>query len=186
MSKADQKTLIAVARERIEATLEDREPRFPPAGPALHEPSGAFVTLHLCDGSNRALRGCIGHIDASDSIYETVKSVAYSAAFSDYRFRPLTVGELPKIELEISVLSPMRRVHDTSEIVPGEHGLYMRRGGRSGLLLPQVASERNWDRETFLAQTCRKSGLPSDSWKDPQTEIYTFTAQVFDEASCDE
>ncbi len=144
--------------------------------------SAAFVTLHKREGAARALRGCIGQIEATGTLYETVKSTAHSAAFSDYRFPPLTMDELPAIELEISVLSPLHRITKPTEVQHGE-GLFVRHGDRSGLLLPQVATERDWDRETFLTQTCRKAGLPGDSWRDSETEIYTFTAEVFDEAS---
>ena len=123
-----------------------------------------------------------GQIEATGTLYETVKSTAHSAAFSDYRFPPLTMDELPAIELEISVLSPLHRITKPTEVQNGD-GLFVRHGDRSGLLLPQVATERDWDRETFLTQTCRKAGLPGDSWQDSETEIYTFTAEVFDEAS---
>ena len=156
---------------------------MPPAPtPAVIVEAGAFVTLHKRKGAARTLRGCIGQIESVGTLYDTVKSVAHSAAFSDYRFPSLTVDELPSIELEISVLSPFRRITETSEVQPGV-GLFMRRGDKSGLLLPQVATERNWDRETFLTQTCRKAGLPGDSWQDSETEIHTFTAEVFDETS---
>lgn len=141
------------------------------------------MTLHKREDAARTLRGCIGQIEVTGTLYDTVKSVAHSAAFSDHRFSPLSIDELPAVELEISVLSPLHRITEATEIQPGEHGLLMRRGGRSGLLLPQVATERNWDRETFLTQTCRKAGLENDSWQDSETEIYTFTAEVFDEAS---
>lgn len=182
MDQSDKSLLLTLARERIEAALEDRQPVPPAPTPAVMIESGAFVTLHKQDGAVRSLRGCIGQIEATGTLYDTVKSVAHSAAFSDYRFPPLSINELPAIELEISVLSPLHRITEATEVQHGD-GLFMRRGSRSGLLLPQVATERNWDRETFLTQTCMKAGLPGDSWQDSETEIYTFTAQVFDEAS---
>jgi AmmeMemoRadiSam system protein A len=183
LDPSDRKLLLKLAREQIEAVLDKRQPTPPAPTPALQVESGAFVTLHLRADAGLSLRGCIGQIESTGTLYETVKSVAHSAAFSDHRFSPLTVDELPSVELEISVLSPLHRIAETLEIQPGEHGLFMRRGARSGLLLPQVASERNWDRDTFLTQTCKKAGLPGDCWQDSETEIYTFTAEVFDEAS---
>ena len=182
LDQSDKSLLLTLARERIEATLENRQPTLPAPTPAVAIESGAFVTLHKQEGAVRALRGCIGQIEVTGTLYDTVKSVAHSAAFSDYRFPPLSIDELPSIELEISVLSPLHRITEATEVQPGE-GLFMRRGGRSGILLPQVATERNWDRETFLTQTCKKAGLPGDSWQDSETEIFTFTAEVFDEAS---
>jgi AmmeMemoRadiSam system protein A len=147
----------------------------------LSRPGGAFVTLHTVTGSGEALRGCIGHIEARDSLYETVKSVAYASAFRDYRFRPLTIDEYDTIAIEISVLSELRRITDPSIVVPGTHGLYVEAAGRAGILLPQVATEQGWERDEFLNQTCRKAGLPTETWRDPATSISIFTAQVFNE-----
>ena len=180
---ADKRLLLALARERITAHLEGREENLPEPTPSVMTHAGGFVTLHSRVGKQHTLRGCIGHIDARTSIYETVKSVSYSAAFQDFRFPPLTLPELPTIEVEVSVISPFERVRTPEEITPGTHGLFISRGTRAGLLLPQVAAERNWDRETFLVQTCRKAGLPEDAWRDPETEISRFTAEVFDESS---
>jgi AmmeMemoRadiSam system protein A len=185
LDPSDRRLLLKLARERIEAALEKRGPRLPAPTPAVRVESGAFVTLHLRDGAARSLRGCIGQIESNRSLYETVSSVAHSAAFSDYRFSPLSAEEYPSVELEISVLSPLHLISNVTEIHPGEHGIVMRRGARSGLLLPQVASERNWDRETFLVQTCRKAGFAGDCWQDPETEIHIFTAEVFDETSAE-
>jgi len=179
----DRRLLLTLARERIAASLEGRDLQLPPTSDALEARCGAFVTLHLRRAATRVLRGCIGQIEATGSLYETVRSMAYSAAFNDYRFPPLSAEEYPDLELEISVLSPMRRITAVDEVTPGTHGLLMRRGARSGLLLPQVASERDWDRETFLTQTCRKAGLSGTCWRDEHTEIFVFTAEVFDEAS---
>ena len=150
-------------------------PDMHPVSEKLTEKYGAFVTLTM----NKQLRGCIGHIVGQAPIFETVAKMACAAAFEDPRFPPVGAGEFEHLEVEISILSPLERVQDLSAITPGIHGLYMRRGGRSGLLLPQVATEWGWDRETFLAQTCRKAGLPSDAWKDAATEVYWFQAEVF-------
>ncbi len=100
--------------------------------------------------------------------------MAEAAAFRDQRFRPVTAKEFPELEIEISALTPLQRIRDVNLIQVGTHGILMRRGGYSGLLLPQVATEQGWDRTTFLEQTCLKAGLPRDAWKDRETEIYIF------------
>jgi AmmeMemoRadiSam system protein A len=111
----------------------------------------------------------------------TVQQCAVSAAVEDYRFDQVTAPELSELTIEISVLSPMERNRDVADVTVGRHGLYMVRGHRRGLLLPQVAADEGWDRETFLTQTCHKAGLPGDAWRDSATTIYTFEAQVFSE-----
>jgi len=141
----------------------------------LKENRGAFVTIK----EKGQLRGCIGYIQAVKPLYETVKDVAKSAAVNDYRFNPVGQDELDRLELEISALTPLKRIKDISEIEVGKHGLYMRQGFNSGLLLPQVAAEYRWDAETFLKETCRKAGLSQNAWKDMSTEIYIFSADVF-------
>jgi len=105
--------------------------------------------------------------------------MAEAAAFQDPRFPPVTSKELGQLEYEISVLTPLRRIKNVEEIQVGIHGIYMKRGASSGLLLPQVATEWGWDRVTFLEHTCTKAGLPEDAWKDKKTEIYIFSADVF-------
>ena len=141
------------------------------------EKCGAFVTLH----KKGELRGCIGYIEGYKSIPDTIREMAVSAAFKDPRFSPLKADEYNSIDLEISVLSPIEKVNDISEIVVGRDGLIITRGYNRGLLLPQVATEYGWDRETFLEQTCRKAGLPANAWKDSSTIIEKFSAQVFGE-----
>ena len=141
------------------------------------EKCGAFVTLH----KKGELRGCIGYIEGYKPIPDTIKEMAISAAFKDPRFSPLKADEYNLIDLEISVLSPIEKVNDISEIVVGRDGLIITRGHNRGLLLPQVATEYGWDRKTFLEQTCRKAGLPADAWKDSSTIIEKFSAQVFGE-----
>lgn len=168
--------LLETARESIEAELEHREPRYPDqSGP--DEPCGVFVTLHI-DGS---LRGCIGRMTASDPLYLTVREIARSSAFGDPRFPPVSTAEANRFDIEISVLTPMQPVHDVDEIRVGTHGIFLRKNGRSGVLLPQVATEQGWDRETFLTQTCMKAGMHGDCWKDPGTEILIFSAIIFGE-----
>ena len=168
--------LKEIARAVISSALDKRDYSLPETLPAiLKTPCGAFVTLTR-DGE---LRGCIGYITASGPLAETVREVALAAAFEDTRFSPVTPDEWPRIDIEVSVLTPMVLVRDTASIQPGIHGLYIRKGFRSGLLLPQVATEHGWDRKTFLEQTCRKAGLYKNAWKEKGTEIYKFQAQVF-------
>jgi AmmeMemoRadiSam system protein B/AmmeMemoRadiSam system protein A len=143
--------------------------------PKLEEHRGAFVCIHK-DGE---LRGCIGLIEGRGPLHETVRKMAIQAAFSDPRFSCVRPEELDRLELEISVLTPLERVSDISKIEVGKHGLVIRRGYSSGLLLPQVATEYNWNVTQFLEHTCRKAGLPLQAWKDPDTEIYAFSADVF-------
>ncbi len=173
-----QKELLALARRTIERFLATGEvPDQKPEKPELHQESGAFVSLHCGD----ELRGCIGLIRPDGPLYQTVQQCAVSAASEDYRFDRVSSEELPDITIEISVLSPLERTKDPSEITVGKHGLYIVRGQRSGLLLPQVATEWGWDREAFLSQTCEKAGLEENAWLDPATRIYQFQAQVFSE-----
>lgn len=178
LNKEEKKKLMEIARfSVIEAVTGKRQFLPNVTEERLKENCGAFVTLK----ENGQLRGCIGYIQAVKPLFETVKDVAKSAAVNDYRFSPVTESELEKLEYEISVLTPLKKIKDINEIEVGKHGLVMKRGLNSGLLLPQVATEYNWDRDTFLRETCRKAGLPSDAWKDKATEIYTFSAEVFGE-----
>jgi AmmeMemoRadiSam system protein A len=176
LSEPDKKKLHAIARQSIAAGLEGNSP--PPLtniSDILREPRGAFVTLHL----QGRLRGCIGLIEAVKPLAETIQEMALSAAFCDPRFPPLTSQEYKDMALEISVLSPLKQIKNVEEIQVGVHGLYIRQGPYRGLLLPQVATEYHWDRDTFLQQTCVKAGLPPMAWKDPETVISVFSADIF-------
>ncbi len=175
LSEADKQTLRAIARTTIEARLGKAPDAVDTSSPVLNEKRGAFVTIKR----QGRLRGCIGHIMAHYPLAETIRRMAGAAAFEDPRFPPLKADELADLEIEISVLTPMRKVENTDEIQVGRDGLYMIRGRRSGLLLPQVATEYGWDRDTFLEQTCRKAGLPPDAWKDADAQIYRFSAEIF-------
>lgn len=178
LSLEEKEKLLKIARVSVvEAVTGEKQPEPPITEGRLKENCGAFVTLKKYG----ELRGCIGYIVAVKPLYETVKDVARSAAVNDYRFNPVSKDELDKINIEISALTPLKRISDINEIEIGKHGLYMKRGFDSGLLLPQVATEYGWDRETFLQQTCRKAGLPSNAWKDPATEVFVFSAEVFGE-----
>jgi len=143
----------------------------------FNEKCGAFVTIHI----KGDLRGCIGYIEGIKSIPETVKDMAVAAAFSDPRFSSLSSEEYKKIDIEISILTPIEKVNDVNEIVVGRDGLIITRGYNRGLLLPQVPVEQGWDRETFLSHTCHKAGIPADSWRKTDVLIEKFSAQVFSE-----
>ena len=176
LTSGEKAELLQIARDVIEAHCRGKRIPAPRASsPSLNELRGAFVTLHK-DGK---LRGCIGHIRGEKPLVETVAEMAEAAAFRDPRFPPVTAEEIRMLEYEISVLTPLRRISNVEEIQVGTHGIYMKSDGCSGLLLPQVATEWGWDRETFLEHTCKKAGLPTDAWKDENTEIYIFSADVF-------
>ncbi len=178
LGEADKKVLFQAARESIRAHLEGRRPKEPAAtSPLFKEPRGVFVTLE----KQGRLRGCIGYIEPVKPLLSAVQEMAAAAAFHDPRFPPLRKEELPDLDIEISILSPIRRINSIEEIEVGKHGLIMERGAARGLLLPQVATDYNWDRLTFLQQTCHKAGLPPDAWKDPATRIYIFSADILHE-----
>ena len=168
--------LHRIARTVIEKKSRgDQLPQFPPPEGKLKENRGAFVCIY----KKGMLRGCIGAVEGSDPLAATVEEMAEAAAFRDPRFRAVTEEELPHLDLEISALTPLQEISDPNEIEVGKHGILIRKGIYSGLLLPQVATERNWDRLTFLQETCRKAGLPKTAWQDRDTKIYVFSADVF-------
>ena len=178
LSAEQRKTLLALARSTIEQYLKDgTRPPLPPAEGVLAEVCGAFVTLHR----RGRLRGCIGNMVGQGPLVETIQEMAIAAATQDPRFSRVRPEELAEIDLEISVLSPLKRIKDVGEIEVGTHGILMRRGMSQGVLLPQVATEWGWDREEFLVHSCEKAGLPPDAWQDPQTVIEIFSAEVFGE-----
>jgi AmmeMemoRadiSam system protein A len=144
----------------------------------LTERRGAFVSLHR----GEELRGCIGQLYPDRALYKIVQHCVLSAALEDTRFLPVTREEVQDLSIEISVLSPFRCVRTVEEIEVGKHGLYVVQGRFRGLLLPQVATQFHWDRTKFLEQTCLKSGLTESAWRDPNTMIHTFEAEVFSEA----
>ncbi len=176
LTEYEKDTLHKIAYESIKSKLENRPFSLDyEITPNLAQKRGAFVTLHKFG----ELRGCIGNIVGIEPLHETVKNMARAAAFEDPRFAPLQYEELKDIDIEISVLSPLKKIKDINEIQVGKHGIYLRKGFHSGLLLPQVATEYNWDRLTFLDQTCIKAGLYPGCWKEKDTEIYIFSADVF-------
>lgn len=173
----EKQLLLKLARESITAKLQNKMlPSLELGFPAAQRPGAAFVTLH-CNGQ---LRGCIGHIRAVRPLSETIQEMALAAAFEDPRFYPLQESELPELEIEISVLSPMERLRDVNDLTIGRDGLFMVQGLSSGLLLPQVATEQGWGKEEFLSGVCQKAGLPSDAWRQ-NAELYVFQAEIFQE-----
>jgi AmmeMemoRadiSam system protein B/AmmeMemoRadiSam system protein A len=183
LSGSEKSALMKIARASVETAVRDRKMYLVGATgfPRLEEARGAFVTLK----EHGELRGCIGYITPMKSLAETVRDVAAYAALEDSRFTPVTAQELPLLEYEVSVMSPLRRVLDIKEIKVGKHGLIMKQGETEGLLLPQVPVEERWDRDTFIEQTCLKAGLPRQAWKEDDTDIFLFTALVFGEHSPD-
>jgi AmmeMemoRadiSam system protein A len=170
--------LLGIARESVRAAAAgDPLPSFDSDDPVLQERWGVFVTLTRDD----ELRGCLGEFVGREPLYEAVAERARASALEDPRFPSITPGEVDYLHIEISVLRPLKRIENVDEIEVGRHGLYISKGYFRGTLLPQVASERNWNRETFLRHTCIKAGLPPDAWQDPETEIFTYEADVFGE-----
>jgi AmmeMemoRadiSam system protein A len=172
-SPEERAMLLQLAHRAIESAFDGIPLDLTPPSQHLAEQRGAFTTLHV----NGKLRGCIGFVVAAHSLYRTVADTARAAAFDDPRFSAVTPEEATLLEIEISVLSPLRPI-EPEAVVVGKHGLVIAKGNRRGLLLPQVPGEWGWDRETFLAQTCKKAGLSPDAWQQG-AEIQAFTAEVF-------
>ncbi len=176
LNDQEKKTLHHIAKTVIENKARGKAvPEFKVDSSTLKENRGAFVTIQ----KKGQLRGCIGYIEGRGPLYKTVEEMAEAAAFRDPRFMPVSDKELPDLNIEISVLTPLRKITDVNEIEVGKHGIYIKKGWYSGLLLPQVATEYGWDRLTFLEHTCNKAGLPSHAWKDKSAEIYIFSADIF-------
>jgi len=170
--------LLAIARESVRAAADGKPlPTFKVDDPMLQERWGVFVTLTR-DGE---LRGCLGEFVGREPLYEAVAERARASSLEDPRFPSVVPAEVDDLHIEISVLRPLKKIESVDEIEVGRHGLYISRGYFRGTLLPQVASERNWNRETFLRHTCVKAGLRPDAWEDPDTEIFTYEADVFGE-----
>ena len=174
-TEEQQRALVEIARDAVAEHVAGRRTEAPRVS-GLPEASGAFVTLK----KRGELRGCIGTLECRAPLAEEVARVAVSAAREDPRFEPVRPSELDEIDVEVSVLGPLEEIDpfDPAAIVIGVHGLVVERGYRRGLLLPQVATELNWDRETFLAHTCLKAGLPADAWRSG-AKVYRFAAEVF-------
>ena len=179
LNPGQKKRLLEIARETIEEHLKSgKRPDLSENDPQLTAISGAFVTLR----KQGELRGCIGNIIGQKPLYETVRDMAIESATADPRFQPVTKEEFKDIEIEISVLSPLKKILDISEFELGKHGVIVKKGWLQGVFLPQVAIETGWSKEEFLSNLCaHKAGLSPDAWKDPETEIYIFSAIVFSE-----
>ncbi len=174
ISENDRKSILDLARRTVAAAASGEALPTVPEQEVFRNEGGVFVTLK----KGGALRGCIGHFTGTGSLGKTIVEMAASAAVHDPRFSPVEPGEVDDLEIDISLLSPMIPAA-AKDVVLGIHGLYIKYGFRSGTLLPQVATETGWDRETFLSHTCLKAGLPPDSWKRDGVQIFTYTAEVF-------
>lgn len=179
LSEEDRRAILVAARQGVVYAVQHGH-----SGPAISnlgifaQPCGLFVTLHV----NARLRGCIGMIDARDTLGENLARCAADAALHDPRFSPLGAQELEQLEIEVSLLSPLYPLRP-EDVEIGKHGLLIERGMRRGLLLPQVATEHHLSREQFLAETCYKAGLPRDAWKDAETQLYGFECEIVAEKS---
>ena len=175
LDAADERRLLEIARQCLEArVLRQPQPAFERGG-GLESHRGAFVSIH-----GEELRGCLGRLETDRPVADVVAHLAAVVADSDPRFPAVTADELPGLAIEISVLTPECEVVDPADIEVGRHGLIVEQGSRRGLLLPQVATEYGWDRETFLAHTCMKAGLQPDAWR-RGARVFRFEAQVFQE-----
>lgn len=180
LSAREKEILLSIARQAIEQYVRTGDFEVEPREEkSLNTRSGCFVTIKQDD----RLRGCIGNFQSELPLFEEVAQMAISSATKDPRFYPMTEGDLNSFDLEISVLSPLHKIDEVEEIEIGRHGIYLEKSFHRGVLLPQVAAEHGWDRETFLKQTCIKAGLPTDAWKNEDAEIYIFSAQIFAELS---
>jgi AmmeMemoRadiSam system protein A len=183
MNEEQKHTLLRIARAAVRAAVTGGPLPAPQSDdPVLTAPCGCFVTLK----SRGRLRGCIGQFTSDRPLIELVVEMAEASASKDPRFfdYPLTVRDLGGLEIEISVLSPLERTDDPLRLRLGIDGIYIKRGYASGCFLPQVAVETGWTKEEFLSQCCsHKAGLLPDAWKDPGTEVYLFSAEVFGSSS---
>jgi AmmeMemoRadiSam system protein A len=179
MDDSQRRRLLQIAKEAVSAAVCGRaRPEAVSDDPALNEPCGCFVTLK----NGRTLRGCIGQFTSTKPLIELIVEMATASATSDPRFLtdPIQPNELEQLDLEISVLSPLEETDDPLSLQLGVHGIYIKQGGAAGCFLPQVATETGWSKEQFLSFCCsHKAGLPADAWRDPQTDVLLFTAEVF-------
>jgi AmmeMemoRadiSam system protein A len=176
-----QKRLLEIARQTLTEFVRGtaRSVQKPEDSYLQCDTYGAFVTLY----KGEELRGCVGNCTPHGPLYETVIDVTEAAASRDSRVAPIVESELDEIHLDITVISPLEKTARPLDLEIGKHGLFIGRGGKRGVLLPQVAREHGWDKETFLAQTCVKAGLAKDAWRNPDTEVSTFTALIIEEKS---
>jgi AmmeMemoRadiSam system protein A len=176
-SGEERSLLLKLAHESIQSALANRKVSLDPPSPHLAETRGVFTTLYLFEH----LRGCVGYVFPTTSLFRAVAETAQAAAFEDTRFRPVAPEEASDLTISLSILSPITSI-PPEKVQIGKHGLLISQHGHRGLLLPQVAVEHHWDRLTFLAETCRKAGLPLDAWRQGAL-IEAFTAEVFGDGS---
>jgi AmmeMemoRadiSam system protein A len=179
VNDAQKKALLKTARDTVKAVLTSGALPKPKTNDAeLNACCGCFVTLK----NHEQLRGCIGQFTSNKPLIELIVDMAKASATGDPRFfsDPITTDELEQLDVEISVLSPLQKTDDPLSLRLGVDGIYIKRGCAGGCFLPQVATETGWSKKEFLSYCCaHKAGLPADAWKDPQTEVYLFTAEVF-------
>ncbi len=180
LSKEQQDSLLRIARESLKSHLEGKGiPKYEISDPALEEKLGVFVTLN----KNKQLRGCMGNFSPQTPLWQTIQKQIIISATEDPRFPPIKLEEMEEIEIEISVLSEPEKIDDWRKIELGKHGVILKTGSQGGTFLPQVATDTGWDLETFLSQLCsQKAGLAPDCYKNPEAEIFVYTAQVFKES----
>jgi len=182
LTPSERSALLWLARQSIRAALRGEDPpTLSPLTPALSAPGAVFVSLH----HHKDLRGCIGTVHADRPLHEAVAHTARAAAFDDPRFAPLAEAELAGVDIEISRLGPLQPA-SAEQVRIGVHGVSLSSGERRSIFLPQVATLWGWDRDTLLTELCEKAMLPSDAWKDPQTQLMTFEAEVFGEVMRDQ
>jgi AmmeMemoRadiSam system protein A len=183
MNDARKQTLLGVARDTVGAVISGERAEKPRSDdPELNAPCGCFVTLK----NKGRLRGCIGQFISESPLIELIAEMAKASATGDPRFFAdrITPAELEELDIEISVLSPLQRADEPLSLRLGVDGIYIKKGPASGCFLPQVATETGWSKEEFLSYCCaHKAGLAAEAWKDPETEVYLFTADVFGEVS---
>ena len=179
MNKQQKQTLLTVAAESVASAIENKHPSRAESDDAeLNAHCGCFVTLKTHD----SLRGCIGQFTSEKPLIELVSDMAAASATADARFfdSPITKDELDQLDIEISVLSPLKLTHDPLSLHLGRDGIYIKKGHFSGCFLPQVATETGWSKEEFLSNCCsHKAHLAPDAWKEKDTEVYLFTAEIF-------
>ncbi|MBI9067424.1 MAG: AmmeMemoRadiSam system protein B [Salinivirgaceae bacterium] len=181
LSPEEKVELLKIARNTIEATLSNKEPYkidISTLSNTLKAQCGAFVTLN----KNNSLRGCIGRFSVDQPLYEVVQQMAIASALYDHRFPEVQINEMKEIDIEISVLTPLNKISSIDEFVLGKHGIYIKKGNRTGTFLPQVAHSTKWNTDEFLGHCAQdKAGIGWNGWKDKDVELYTYEAIVFDE-----
>lgn len=181
MNEKDKRILLQIARKSIESAvtgIQYDEMEVQRISPKLKEKNGVFVTLK----TNGKLRGCIGRMVSDTPLHKLVSDIAVSSATDDQRFNRIQPSELNNLEIVISVLSPLRKIDNPLDFELGVHGIYIKKGTRTGCFLPQVATDTGWTKEEFLSQCCSmKAGLPSDAWKKKDIDVYIFTSEIISE-----